>query len=68
MPTGAVIREQTVLPNLFPPPGSRVSVPDPDSGGRLRTWTMGEARTVGGDIVIRCVWAGDVKVQEVRRL
>lgn len=58
---------QTVLP-IFLPPGSRVSVPDPDTGGRLQTWTMGEARTVGGDIVIRCVWAGDVKVQEVRKV
>ncbi len=58
---------QTVLP-VFPPPGSRVSVPDPDTGGRLRTWTMSEARTVDGVIVIRCVGAGNVKVQEVRKV
>jgi hypothetical protein len=57
---------QTVLP-IFPAPGSRVSVPDRSTGGRLLTWTMGEARTVDGEIVIRCVGMGDVKAQEVKR-
>lgn len=58
---------QTVLP-IFPSPGSRVSVPDRTTGGRLLTWTMGEARTVDGEIVIRCVGAGDVKASKVQKI
>ena len=57
---------QTVLP-IFPSPGSRVRVPAP-GGGYNVTWTMGEARTVGGEIVIRCAGEGDVQVQEVREI
>ena len=62
-----MIHEQTILPNLFPPPGSRVRVPAL-GGGYHVTWTMGEARTVSGEIVIRCAGEGEVKVQEVREI
>ena len=57
---------QTVLP-IFPPPGSLVRVPA-EGGGYVVTWTMGEAKTVGGVIVIRCVGAGNVRAQEVRQI
>lgn len=57
---------QCVLP-IFPPTGSRVRVPAP-VGGYVVTWTMGEARTVGGDIVIRCAGEGDVNAAKVRKV
>lgn len=55
---------QTVLP-IFSPAGSRVRVPAP-GGGYNVTWTVGEARTVDGEIVIRCAREGEVKVQDVK--
>jgi len=58
---------QAVLP-IFPAPGSRVSVPYPGTGGRLRTWTMGPARTVDGKIVIRCAGVGDVPANKVKEM
>lgn len=56
------------LPSIFPAPGSRVIIPDPESkvGGTMRTWTMGEAREVDGGLKIRCAGAGWVPVAKVR--
>lgn len=54
-----IMDAQVVLPGIFPPTGSRVRVPAP-GGGYNVTWTMGEARTVGGVIKIKCVGVGYV--------
>lgn len=55
---------------IFPPPGSRVSVPDPDSrvGGTMLAFTMTEAREVGGQLKIKCVGAGEVPAGRVRKV
>ena len=60
--------QRTPLP-IFPAPGSRVRIPDPDSriGGAMLSVTMTEAREVGGRLCIRCVGAGWVPAGRVRQ-
>lgn len=55
---------------IFPAPGSRVRVPDPESrtGATMATWTMTEARDVDGVMRIKCVGAGEVPAGRVREI
>lgn len=59
--------DQQALP-IFPTPGSRVRVPDPESriGATMLTWTKTEARPVGGRLSIKCAGAGEVPAGRVK--
>ena len=61
--------QRTPLP-IFPAPGSRVRIPDPDSriGGYHLTWTMTEAREVDGRLCIKCVGAGWVPAGRIKTI
>ncbi len=67
MPAGVII--QVALP-IFPAPGSRVRVPDPDSrvGGTMLAVTMTEAREVDGRLCIKCVGAGEVPAGRIKTI
>lgn len=55
---------------IFPAPGSRVRVPDPESriGATMLTWTKTEARPVDGRLSIQCAVAGEVPAGRVRKV
>ena len=64
-----VSMERQTLP-IFPAPGSRVRVPDPESriGATMLTWTKTEARPIDGRLSIQCAGAGEVPAGRVRKI